>query len=71
MIAYMETGSHPVGAEQGGGATWGGPWWPGWGRRVVARWVVTRVGGDKCPKTGESKIDTTGAGAIVRSRPWW
>lgn len=25
--------------------------------------VVTRVGGDKCPKPGESKIDTTGAGA--------
>lgn len=27
--------------------------------------------GDKCPKPGESKIGTTGAGAIVRSRPWW
>lgn len=25
--------------------------------------MVTRVGGDKCPKPGESKIDTTGAGA--------
>lgn len=25
--------------------------------------VVTRIGGDKCPKPGESKIDTTGAGA--------
>ena len=24
--------------------------------------MVTRVGGDKCPKPGESKIDTTGAG---------
>ena len=30
-----------------------------------------RPSGDKCPKPGESKIDTTGAGAIVRSRPWW
>ena len=30
----------------------------GWGR-----WVVTRIGGDKYPKLGESKIDTTGAGA--------
>ena len=38
---------------------------------MVARWVVTRIGGDKYPKPGESKIDTTGAGAIVRSRPWW
>lgn len=25
--------------------------------------VVTRVGGDKCPKSGESKIDATGVGA--------
>ena len=33
------------------------------GAVVVARWVVTRVGGDKCPKPRESKIDTTGAGA--------
>jgi len=38
---------------------------------VVARWVVTSIGGDKYPKPGESKIDTTGAVAIVRSRPWW
>lgn len=30
---------------------------------MVARWVVTRVGGDKYPKPRESKIDTTGAGA--------
>ena len=30
---------------------------------MVARWVVTRIGGDKYPKPGESKIDTTGAGA--------
>lgn len=29
---------------------------------MVARWVVTRIGGDKYPKPGESKIDTTGAG---------
>lgn len=55
----------------GRGASWGGPWWPGRGLWVVARWVVTRVGGDKRPKSRESKIDTTGAGAIVRSRPWW
>lgn len=38
---------------------------------MVARPVVARIGGDKCPKPWESKIDTTGAGAIVRSRPWW
>ena len=38
---------------------------------MVARPVVARIGGDKYPKPGESKIDTTGAGAIVRSRPWW
>ena len=48
---------------RGRGASWGGPWWSGWGLWVVARWVVTRVGGDKCPKPGESKIATTGAGA--------
>lgn len=30
---------------------------------MVARWVVTRIGGDKYPKPGESEIDTTGAGA--------
>lgn len=30
---------------------------------MVARWVVTRVGGDKYPKPRESKIGTTGAGA--------
>ena len=53
-----------------GEPSWGGPWWSGRGLWVVACWVVTRVGGDKCPKPGESKIDTTGAGAIVRSRPW-
>ena len=35
---------------------------------MVACWVVTRIGGDKYPKPGESKIDTTGAGAIVRPR---
>mgnify|MGYP001640586905 CR=1 FL=1 len=29
---------------------------------MVARWVVTRVGGDKYPKTGESKIGTIGRG---------
>ena len=46
----------------GGGASWGGPWWPGWGVWVVARWVVTRVGGDKCPEPGERRIDTTGVG---------
>ena len=46
-----------------GGASWGGQWWPGWGLWVVARWVVTRIGGDKYPKPGESEIDTTGAGA--------
>ena len=81
---------------RGRGATWGGPWWTGWGRGcvpfgacnphpgskggrlpparrgvlgwlpsgrcwsgrglwVVARWVVTRIGGDKYPKPGESK----------------
>ena len=39
-----------------------GPW-SGRVLWVVARWVVTRVGGDKCPKLGESKIDATGAGA--------
>lgn len=43
-----------------GGADRGGL---GWGLWVVARWVVTRIGGDKYPKPGESKIDTTGAGA--------
>lgn len=31
VLAYMETGSHPVGAKQRGGAT-GRAWWPGWGR---------------------------------------
>lgn len=31
VLAYVETGSRPVGAEQGGGAT-GRAWWPGWGR---------------------------------------
>ena len=30
VLAYMETGSHPVGAKQRGGAT-GRAWWPGWG----------------------------------------
>lgn len=29
---------------------------------MVARWVLTRIGGDKCPKPGESKIDTIGRG---------
>ena len=29
--------------------------WPGRGLWVVARWVVTRIGGDKYPKPGESK----------------
>ena len=29
VLAYVETGSRPVGAEQGGGAPWGGPWPPG------------------------------------------
>ena len=57
------TRAHAQRDGRGGGATWGGPWWPGRGLWVVARWVVTRVGGDKCPKTGESKIGTTGAGA--------
>lgn len=46
-----------------GGASWGGQWWPGWGLWVVARWVVTRIGGEKYPKSGESEIDTTGVGA--------
>ena len=50
------------------GASWGGQWWPGRGLWVVACWVVTRIGGDKYLKPGESKIDTTGAGAIVRPR---
>lgn len=31
VLAYMETGSHPVGAKQRGGAT-GRAWWSGWGR---------------------------------------
>lgn len=31
VLAYMETGSHPVGAKQRGGAT-GRAGWPGWGR---------------------------------------
>ena len=31
VLAYMETGSHLVGAKQRGGAT-GRAWWPGWGR---------------------------------------
>ena len=39
---------------EGRGASRGGPW-SGRGLWVVARWVVTRVGGDKCPKPGESK----------------
>ena len=30
---------------------------------MVARPVVARIGGDKYPKPGESKIDATGAGA--------
>ena len=29
--------------------------WSGRGLWVVARWVVTRIGGDKYPKPGESK----------------
>ena len=31
VLAYMETGSHLVGAKQRGGAT-GRAWWSGWGR---------------------------------------
>ena len=31
VLAYMETGSHPVGAKQGGGAS-GRTVWFGWGR---------------------------------------
>ena len=57
------TRAHAQRDGRGGGATWGGPWWPGRGLWVVARWVVTRVGGDKYPKPRESKIGTTGAGA--------
>ena len=43
----------------------------GGGLCVRARWVVTRIGGDKYPKPRESKIDTAGAGAGCASRPWW
>ena len=50
------TRAHAQRERRGRGATWGGPWWPGWGLWVVARWVVTRIGGDKYPKPGESKI---------------
>ena len=60
--AHAERERGPRGADRGG--LGGGLW-------VVARPVVARIGGDKCPKPRESKIDTTGAGAIVRSRPWW
>lgn len=42
----------------------------GWGLWVVARWVVTRVGGDKCPKLGGAKIWHYWGGGVVRSRPW-
>lgn len=36
VLAYMETGSHPVGAKQRGGAT-GRAWWPGWGGAFLVR----------------------------------
>ena len=42
-----------------GGASWGGPWLPGWGLWVVLAYHV----GEQCPPEGEQKFGTTGAGA--------
>ena len=70
VLAYMETGSHPVGAEQGVSGASGRAWWPGWGRAGCWHTMLAssaHPGGAKLTLLGRGR----GALPAVVAISWW
>lgn len=71
VLAYMEAGSRPVGAKQGGGA--GRAWWPGWGRGAFLVRAPLVAGAFPVPVAGGWCVSFFGGGVGFGGDdfPWW